>query len=52
MHIIPEVYRIERSVSVVKEDFSNNKRKWELVDSETETAFMAKGRYTMINKSE
>lgn len=52
MHIIPALYHIERCVSVIKEDFKNNKRKWELVESETESAFLENGRYTMINKAE
>jgi hypothetical protein len=51
MHIISDLYHIDKSISVVKEDFSNNKRNWEIVDNPEEKAVLENGVYNMINCS-
>jgi hypothetical protein len=51
MHIITELFEIESCRSVLREDFTSNKRKWEIVNSTTECAEIKDGYYCMQNKS-
>jgi hypothetical protein len=51
MSIISELYQIDSIQSVFKETFSSNKRKWEMVQNESETAEINEGNYWMKNKS-
>lgn len=51
MHIITQVFRVDKSYSLLREQFSSNKRKWEIIDNKNETAFIDKESYFMENKS-
>lgn len=51
MHIITELYQVDTCQSVLQENFKNNKRKWEIVDIDTETSAIKDGYYYMKNKS-
>ena len=51
MHIITQVFRVDKSYSLLRENFSSNKRKWEIIDNKNETAFIDKESYFMENKS-
>lgn len=52
MHIITQVYRIDKTYSIFRENFLNNKRKWEITESLLETAVFDDDGYRMENKSE
>ncbi len=49
--IITNLYEISRQQSLLKEDFKNNKRKWEIVDIDTEYSAIKEAYYYMENKS-
>jgi hypothetical protein len=51
MNIITDLYQLESTESLVLENFTNNKRKWEEVNIETERAFIKDGYYRMENTS-
>ena len=51
MNIITDIYQLESTESLVLENFTNNKRKWEEVNIETEKAFIKDGYYWMENSS-
>jgi hypothetical protein len=51
MNIITDLYQLESSESLLLENFTNNKRKWEVVNIETEKAFIKDGYYHMENTS-
>ena len=51
MNIITDIYQLESSESLLLENFTNNKRKWEEVNIETEKAFIKDGYYWMGNTS-
>jgi hypothetical protein len=51
MHIITELFHVERCQTKLKSDFSTNKQHWEKVDNEFEEAKIDKGYYWMKNKS-
>ena len=51
MHIITQVYRVDKSYSLIRENFTGNKRKWEIIDNKNETAFIENESYYMENKS-
>jgi hypothetical protein len=46
-----QVFRIDKSYSLLRENFTGNKRKWENIDNKNETAFIDNGGYFMENKS-
>ena len=50
MHIITELFSIDQCQSVLKEDFKNNKRKWEVVNIDSEKSEIKDGFYWMENK--
>ena len=52
MHIITELYQVNSCQSVLQENFSNNKRKWEITDIPSEKSEIKDGYYHMNNKSE
>ena len=52
MHIIPQLFRVDKIYTAVQETFNNNKRKWEIIESKNETAIIQDGSYTMKNKSD
>lgn len=52
MHIINDIFQIEKSQIILSEHFSNNKRKWEEVNIPSEQAFIKDGYYVMKNTSE
>lgn len=52
MHIITELYQVNSCQSVLQDNFSNNKRKWEITDIQSEKSEIKKGYYHMDNKSE
>lgn len=52
MHIITELYKVDKCLTVVKENFKNNKRRWEHVDKATEYSGIVDGYYNMVNKSD
>lgn len=52
MHIITELYQINSCQSVLQENFSSNKRKWEITDIPSEKSEIKDGYYFMHNKSE
>jgi hypothetical protein len=49
MQISTGQYEIESSETILSESFTNNKRKWEIVDIETERAEVRDGYYWMHN---
>lgn len=49
MYVISSLYRVSKCKSILKEDFKNNKRGWEEVEKETETAWIENGAYYMKN---
>ena len=51
MQIITDLYQIESSQTLVLEIFTNNKRKWEETNIESEKAFIKDGYYWMENTS-
>lgn len=51
MHIITELFHVERCQTKFKSDFSTNKQHWEKVNNEFEEAKIDKGFYWMKNKS-
>lgn len=51
MHIITELYKIDHCRTTLTENFKNNKRKWEVVDIESEYAEIKDGYYHLKNKS-
>jgi hypothetical protein len=51
MSIISELYQIDSVQSLFKETFVNNKRKWEVVENESETSEIRDGNYWMKNKT-
>jgi len=52
MHIITELYQVNSCQSVLQENFSSNKRKWEITDIPSEKSEIKEGYYCMHNKSE
>lgn len=52
MHIITELYEVNSCQPVLQENFSNNKRKWEITDITSEKSEIKDGYYHMKNKSE
>jgi len=52
MHIITQVYRVDKHYSLLKEHFTSNKRKWEITDNEFEKAEITTDGYTMENKTD
>jgi hypothetical protein len=51
MHILTELFQIVNRQSILLENFSNNNRKWEIVDIETEKTMIKEGYYHMHNTS-
>ena len=51
MQFITDSYQLESSQSLVLENFTNNKRKWEETNIESEIAFIKDGYYWMENTS-
>jgi hypothetical protein len=51
MYIITDLYQIESSKTLLLENFTNNKRKWEEVEIESEKAYIKDGYYWMENTS-
>ena len=51
MKLITGLYSIDSCQTVFSEKFQNNRRNWEIVDSETEQANITDGYYHMLNKT-
>ena len=51
MHILTELFQIVNRQTILLENFSNNNRKWEIVDIETEKTYIRDGYYHMRNTS-
>ncbi|MEI8053449.1 MAG: hypothetical protein WCH52_06845 [Bacteroidota bacterium] len=51
MHIMTQLYRINNFYPVLKENFTSNKRRWEITDADTENTYINEGHYFMQNKS-
>ena len=49
--LITNLFEISRQQILLKEDFKNNKRKWEIVDIDTEYSSIKEAYYYMENKS-
>jgi hypothetical protein len=52
MQIITELYHVESCESIMKENFINNIREWEIVNIKSETSEIKEGFYYMQNNSE
>lgn len=52
MHLMTQLFEIESAKTVLSESFSNNKRRWETIDSEKEYAQIINGAYCIENRSE
>ena len=51
MQVVTQLYQIDGCQSVLREEFVNNKNKWELTDTQTETSIIKDGYYWLNNKS-
>jgi hypothetical protein len=51
MHIITQVFRIDKSYSLLRENFTGNKRKWEIIENKYKRTFINNEGYHIENKS-
>ena len=51
MLLITQLFEVDNCQSILRDDFTNNKRKWEITNKEAREAFIKDGSYWMENKS-